>query len=234
MKLTNLLSFNPFPKTATLQPNYWQFLEVAKPFLAMLAGDQTLKPVKEMATALTQMPASELVVKHLQNNPAAVTMIRERYIAKPHNLDKLLQYPEESLGHIYASTMKAKGFSAEDLYTTASINSDVSYINARIGQTHDIWHIITGFDTSELGEIGLQAFYLAQFPDPLATMLIANSLIAVTLFIPEELPELIKAIAKGWEMGSKAKALFAQKWEENWEKPLTEWQTELNIQPVAL
>ncbi len=228
MKLTNLLSFNPFPKTATPQ-----LLKVAKPFFAMLAGDQTLKPVKEMATALTQMPASELVVKHLQNNPAAVAMIEERYMAKPHNLDELLQYPEESLGHIYASTMKAKGFSAEDLYTTASIHSDVSYINARIGQTHDLWHIITGFDTSDLGEIGLQAFYLAQFPDPLATMLIANSLIAVTLLIPEELPKLLQAIAKGWEMGSKAKPLFPQKWEENWEKPLTEWQTELNIQSVA-
>ncbi len=234
MKLTNLLSSNPFPKTATLQPSYGQFLEVAKPFLAILAGDQTLKPVKEMATALTQMPASELVVKHLQNNHAALAMIRQRYIAKPHNLDKLLQYPEGSLGHIYASTMKAKGFSAEDLYTTVNIDSDVTYLNARIGQTHDIWHIITGFDTSDLGEIGLQAFYLAQFPDPLATMLIANSLIAVTLLIPEELPELLKAIAKGWEMGTKAQPLFAQKWEENWEKPLTDWQTELNIQSVAL
>ncbi|MGD1803824.1 Coq4 family protein [Dapis sp. BLCC M126] len=234
MKLTNFLSFNPSPKTATPQPNYWQLLKVAKPFFAMLAGDETLKPIKEMITALTPMPASELVVKHLENNPAAVAMIRERYIAKPHDLDKLLQYSEESLGHIYASTMKAKGFSAEDLYTPVSINSDVSYLNARLGQTHDIWHIITGFDTSDLGEIGLQAFYLAQYPDPLATMLIANSLIGVTLLTPEELPELLKAIAKGWEMGSKAKPLFAQKWEENWEKPLIEWQTELNIQSVAV
>jgi ubiquinone biosynthesis protein Coq4 len=63
----------------------------------------------------------------------------------------------------------------------------------------------------------------------MATMLIANALIAVTLFTPEELPELLSAIAKGWEMGSQAKPLFAQKWEENWEKPLTQWQTELNI-----
>jgi ubiquinone biosynthesis protein COQ4 len=33
-------------------------------------------------------------------------------------------------------------------------------------------------------------------------------------------------------MGKSAKSLFAQKWEEDWEKPLTQWQTELNIQPI--
>ncbi|WP_277881670.1 hypothetical protein [Phormidium sp. FACHB-592] len=40
---------------------------------------------------------------------------------------------------------------------------------------------MAGFDTSEIGEIGLQAFHLPQFPYPLATRLAANSLIASTL-----------------------------------------------------
>ncbi|MCG5062063.1 MAG: ubiquinone biosynthesis protein [Limnoraphis sp. WC205] len=228
MKLMNLLSFNTSTKTEIEQPNYFQLLKVAKPFLAMLAGDESLKPVLEMSEVLSKMPASEFTVKQLKNDPVAAEMIQERYMAL-HNLDELLQYPEDSLGYIYASKMKEKGFRSEDLYASVSINSDTSYIDARIGQTHDIWHIITGFETSEIDEIGLQAFYLVQFTNPMATMLIANALIAVTLFTPEELPELLSAIGKGWEMGSQAKPLFAQKWEENWEKPLTQWQTELNI-----
>ncbi len=109
--------------------------------------------------------------------------------------------------------------------------SDAEYVELRLSQTHDLWHIVTGFDTSVVGEIGLQAFHLPQFPYPLATLLIANSLISITLKEPEMLPHLLEAIAQGFQMGKAAKSLFAQKWEEDWEKPLTQWQAELNIQP---
>nr|WP_199322116.1 hypothetical protein [Leptolyngbya sp. FACHB-321] len=78
---------------------------------------------------------------------------------------------------------------------------------------------MTGFDTSEISEIGLQAFHLPQFPYSLATRLVANSLLASTLMKLEMLPELLAAIAQGFQMGKTAKSLFAQKWEEGWEKP---------------
>jgi ubiquinone biosynthesis protein Coq4 len=51
-----------------------------------------------------------------------------------------------------------------------------------------------------------------------------------TLYEPETLPQLLNAIAQGWEMGTHAKPLFAQKWEEAWAKPLSQWRDELNIQ----
>jgi ubiquinone biosynthesis protein COQ4 len=79
----------------------------------------------------------------------------------------------------------------------------------------------------------LQAFYLAQFQLPLASMLIANALISITLFQPEVLSPLLGAIAKGWEIGQKAKPLIAQKWEEAWEKPVAVWRLELNVQPIS-
>ena len=73
---------------------------------------------------------------------------------------------------------------------------------------------MTGFDIPEIGEIGLQAFHLPQFPYPLATMLVASSLITSTLMKPKMLPKLLAAIAQGFQMGKAAEPLFAQKWEE--------------------
>jgi ubiquinone biosynthesis protein COQ4 len=35
-------------------------------------------------------------------------------------------------------------------------------------------------------------------------------------------------------MGQSAKLLFAQKWEEAWDKPLAQWQAELSIQPIQI
>jgi ubiquinone biosynthesis protein Coq4 len=110
------------------------------------------------------------------------------------------------------------------------IYSDSSYVEARISQTHDIWHVVTGFGISEVEEIGLQAFHLPQFPYPLAVALLSSSLMSTLLFKPQELPSLVSVIQHGWQMGKKAKSFFAQKWEESWDKPLSQWRTELNLQ----
>jgi ubiquinone biosynthesis protein COQ4 len=174
----------------------------------------------------------DLAAKSLKSDPQSSISIRNRYLPPAHNLDELFDLPSDSLGHIYATHMKKHGFDP-DLYSHVEINSDASYIEARLSQTHDIWHVVTGFDVSPVGEIGLQAFHLPQFPYPLATMLIANALVSSTLLAPQELPNLTQAIAQGLEMGRVAKSLFAQKWEEGWDKPLSQWQAELNIQPIG-
>ncbi|MBW4551196.1 MAG: ubiquinone biosynthesis protein [Aphanocapsa sp. GSE-SYN-MK-11-07L] len=206
-------------------------LIIFKSFVSMLLGDNSLQTVGDMTDGLLQTPAYDLIAQHLNQDPACATLIRDRYIPPAHDLETLLTYPHGSLGYIYAATMKKSGFDP-NLHTGMTAESDAQYIELRLSQTHDLWHIVTGFDRSLIGEIGLQAFHLPQFPYPLATMLVANSLIATTLFSPHELPQLLAAIAQGWQMGKLAKPLFAHKWEEAWEKPLAEWQAELNIQPI--
>jgi ubiquinone biosynthesis protein COQ4 len=208
-----------------------QTMLIFKSFVAMLMGDDSLRSVGEMSSALLETPAFDLAARHLKRDPACAELIGDRYIPPAHDLDRLLTYPENSLGYIYANAMKRSGFDP-NLHAGMTAKSDAHYVELRLSQTHDLWHILTGFNTSGIGEIGLLAFHLPQFPYPLATMLIANSLIASTLFDPTQLPSLLAAIGQGWQMGETAQALFAQKWEEAWDKPLTQWQTELNIQPI--
>lgn len=229
MKIMDLFTANQ-PSNAEIQQQiHFQMLLIFKSFSAMLAGDNSLDCVGEMSLALVETPAFELVTQHLKRDRACAQLINQRYIPPNHDLDKLLTYPTNSLGYIYAATLKKAGLNP-NLHADMTAESDAHYVELRLSQTHDIWHIVTGFDTSVIGEIGLQAFHLPQFPYPLAAMLIANSLISSTLLDPEQLPRLLDAIAHGWQMGKTAKALFAQKWEEGWEKPLTQWRTELNIQ----
>ncbi|MBD2166879.1 ubiquinone biosynthesis protein [Calothrix membranacea FACHB-236] len=213
------------------QQIHYQMLIIFKSFFSMLAGDTSLELVGEMAEALVETPAFDLAAQYLKRHPACAALIGDRYIPSNYDLDKLLTYPQKSLGYIYAATIKEKGFDP-NLHTGMTAESDAQYVELRLSQTHDLWHIVTGFDTSPIGEIGLQAFHLTQFPYPLATMLVANSLMSSTLLAPEELPQLLSAIAQGLQMGKSAKPLFAQKWEEGWEKPLTQWQQELNLQPI--
>lgn len=207
-------------------------LLIVKSFTSMLFGDNSLETIGELTYGLLETLAYDLVAQHLNQNPACAALIHDRYIPPAHDLDALLTLPPDSLGYIYAAQMKRTGFDP-NLHAGMTAKSDAEYVELRLSQTHDLWHIITGFDISIVGEIGLQAFHLPQFPYPLATMLVANSLISTTLKEPEMLPQLLEAIAQGLQMGKTAKSLFAQKWEEGWEKPLTQWQAELNIQPIA-
>ena len=194
------------------------------------SGQDDFDAIVAMSEALIRTQAQELLVAALKTEAASAAMIEDRYMAPTYNLEALLKYPEDSLGYVYASHMKQVGFDP-DLYSDIEIDSDASYVEARLGQTHDIWHAITGFGTSTIEEIGLQAFHLAQFPYPLATMLIANVLVSTTLLKPEEIPQLIDTIKRGWQLGQQANPLFSQKWEQAWGKSLAQWRAELNIQP---
>jgi ubiquinone biosynthesis protein Coq4 len=155
-------------------------LLIIKSSISMLFGDNSLETVGELTYGLLETPAYDLVAQHLNQDPACAALIRDRYIPPAHDLDALLTLPPDSLGYLYAAQMKKMGFDP-NLHAGMTAKSDAEYIELRLSQTHDLWHIITGFDTSLVDEIGLQAFHLPQFPYPLATMLVANSLISTTL-----------------------------------------------------
>jgi ubiquinone biosynthesis protein COQ4 len=101
----------------------------------------------------------------------------------------------------------------------------------RIRQTHDIWHVMTGFGTDLAGETGLQAFSFAQTQSPLSVALLAGSIVS-TLKSSSSLTPIVESMQQGWQMGENAHSLLAQKWEENWEKPLSEWRADLNVRSV--
>jgi ubiquinone biosynthesis protein Coq4/ribosomal protein S18 acetylase RimI-like enzyme len=185
----------------------------------------------QLSRALIGTEAQALVVQALKADPACAALIQERYLPPRHDLFKLRLYPQDSLGYAYAARMKDTEL-YPDLYSDIAVDSDVSYVEARLGQTHDLWHLVTGFDTSVAAEIGLQAFHLAQFPYPLAAMLLANALVSDTLLEPSHLPKLLAAIEVGWQLGKQSQPLFAQKWEQAWEKPLAQLRQELNL-PVT-
>lgn len=202
-----------------------------KAFVTLLfdtSGD--LAPVDELSHSLIDSPAFNQAIATMKTNPAMATFLAERYRGPVHDLEALLQSPPDSLGYLYARQMQQLGY--QPFEPVMALDTDSQYVEYRWQKTHDIWHIITGFDVSEIGEIGLQAFYLAQFQLPLASLLIANALISVTLLQPESLNPLLGAIARGWQMGKTARPLIAQKWEEAWDKPLDQWRAELNLQPL--
>jgi ubiquinone biosynthesis protein Coq4 len=108
--------------------------------------------------------------------------------------------------------------------------NDYQFFRAHIGETHDLWHIVTGCDTSILGEIQLEAFYVSQlYASRFWLALLAKNLLKAVIYDVELSTPYMDALAKGWVMAKQAKPLFGIDWKLLWEEPLADLRTSLNI-----
>ncbi len=150
-------------------------------------------------------------------------------------MQALLALPEGTLGRAYAEHMTARGLDP-NFFPQYDIVDDLSYMKMHLYETHDIWHVVTGFKTDVAGELGLQAFYAAQFPQgPLPPILIAAGMLNTVFKSRGDNEGRFDAIARGWFLGKQASQLFGMHWGELWERPLQDVRADLGLAaPEAL
>jgi ubiquinone biosynthesis protein Coq4 len=209
-----------------------EYLTGLKGFISFARDPGETDSVFDMAEGFRHTETYQLSMEYLKSQPEIQPIVKERYIAPTPDMEALLKLPEESLGYRYASYMKGSNFDPE-FYRKIQVQDDNTYISLRLRQTHDIWHQITGFGTDPAGEVGLQGFYLAQTHTPTSVAIMAGVILNTLLKSADDLTDVMSIIGKGYSMGLKAKPFLAQKWEENWEKPLAEWRAEMNVEPIT-
>lgn len=209
------------------------FLLTLKAFVTLMRDPAQTNSVFDIEDGLRHAKAAQLATAYAKAQPGVAELFAERYLAPTPDVEALLQLPDDSLGYAYATYLREAGFDPA-FYRSVAVNDDVTYLFMRMRQTHDIWHVVTGFGFDVPGELGLKAFELAQVHRTLAGMLLAGGLLRTLLKAPEELDALLEHIAIGYRMGAKAQPLLAQKWEDHWEKPLAQWRSELNVQPTTV
>ena len=205
-----------------------QSLRMLKGLGKFLQHPDDLQSVYAVAASVQGSPLAAQMMRHMLAQPGIAAMIQEQWRPAPINLDALEQLPAGSLGHCYASQLKSQGITPDTLIDPAPITSDQEFIVHRLKETHDIVHVLTGFGVDGVGEIGLQAFNLAQNRSPLAVLLIFGGMLK-TLQDDRPLEALLHAISRGFEMGLKADCVVACKLEDAWERPLSEWRAELKL-----
>jgi ubiquinone biosynthesis protein COQ4 len=98
------------------------------------------------------------LVEHMRGHPDGARLLSERPSLQGDEVDlvALLALPEGTLGHELARYYDDHGITPFD--TTQPLLSDVDYVSKRYRETHDIYHLLTGYGTDVLGEMELQAF----------------------------------------------------------------------------
>lgn len=168
-------------------------------------------------------------------NPVVAGMLADRYLSPPPDLAHLASLPAGTLGREFERYFTAAGLDVNMVRESAFIDAhkrrgeDVGHVAERGYQLHDLFHVLTGYDTSPLGEIRIVSFTVAQTPAPYPALTIALRLLQSALYRPELLPAMLDAISEGWALGRKAKPLIGVHWEEHWERQVSELQEEFDL-----
>jgi ubiquinone biosynthesis protein Coq4 len=147
--------------------------------------------------------------------------------AKSIDLDALGALPEGTLGRAYADFLRSNGLSPDVFANAPAEITDprMAYVIQRLRQTHDLWHVVTGYKTDAASEIALQAFTFAQVRAPSSLILAALG----TLRARREKPDLVFDVMSAFRAGRRAEKLAVFPWEDHWTTPLAEVRSILGV-----
>jgi ubiquinone biosynthesis protein COQ4 len=163
------------------------------------------------------------------DDPRGVRLYAEQRAidSKTIDLDALAALPAGTLGHAYAHFLRSRGLTPEifDGPPDDVRDPQASYVVQRLRQTHDLWHVVTGYETDPAGEVALQAFMFGQLGAPSTFILTA----AGTLRGLRDRPALAREALAGYRAGRAAHGLAPFAWEDHWATPVTEIRAMLGL-----
>lgn len=203
-------------------------------FGTLVKNPDKLDSVFEMRDSMTSPETVVPVAEALRTqSPRAAAAFRERPRLGRLDVASLARLPAHTLGGAYGRFLQENGLDPSAI-PTLKADEDWEYLSAHLYETHDLWHVLTGFGVDVAGEGGLQGFYAAQIPGGLASALLSAVLLNnATLNSHVETERRMSAIAEGWLMGKRAESLFGFRFADRFEDSLEDIRRELGIVPVG-
>lgn len=204
-----------------------QLVKIAVAGWRLVKDPNRLDEVIAIADDLGNSPAFDDILDHVRTQPGGAEAIRDRPRMRV-DLPRLRTLPDGTFGREAARFMDERKLDPAALPHRPSTD-DATWLRAHLFETHDLWHVATGFDTDVPGEAGLQAFYMAQFPARLAPILLAIVFTNTFLYKFDERDARMDAIAHGWRLGKQAAPLLGVRWDQLWHVPLAEVRARLRL-----
>jgi len=151
----------------------------------------------------------------------------------------LASLPEDSLGGWYLRFMRKRGFAPSGLLEARErgvgkrqeVDADHEWFFDRLNVMHDLWHVLTGYGTDELGESALIAFSEAQIPNRSFPLLLIAAVVKGPKSWSLAWP---RYLWRAYRRGKRARLLTAAPFEELLPLPVPEVRARLGVGPAAL
>ncbi len=145
------------------------------------------------------------------------------------DLEELSQLPEGTLGYEYAQHMKKNNIQPLEISPDLKEEADRDPFALRYTVTHDIFHILLGFDTSYAGEMGVFGFTAGQNYSKMLKIAEPLILLLLCLIKPHKIKQIWKSDRIGKALGKQAECLLVYPFEKNWAHPINDVRAELGL-----
>lgn len=216
--------------------NPLKYLRLVYVSLRVIKDPHLLDEVLKIAGTINDKKEMGAIIEHLKTMPKQAAALESRPALGTIDAKALAQLPEGTLGHAFADFLNRKGFKVGDIQVQnqSEMSGTVEeYVAKYFYDTHDLFHVVTGFDTDVAGEMGLQAFYCSKGPGNLTVFLMTLLLMNTFLFAQDDKDARLSALAKGWKMGRESVNFFGIDWKAMWDRPLAEVRQELGVPAAA-
>lgn len=229
-----------FDTYTRLQPQRIEPLTALRAFRKLVANKEDTAQVFEIMRALSGRSLARGYNHMLKTQESG----RQAYLAEElaHRLDDpvwLARFEPGTVGDSYRAFREARGFTAEGLADEArkigpqiDAQHPVVWYSRRIRDVHDIWHVLTGYETDALGEACVVAFSYAQTRN-LGFAFIgwgaAREIQREVKSVPAR-----RAVWQAYRNGKAAHWLPGLDYEALFAQPLEVARTRLNIRPASV
>ena len=153
-----------------------------------------------------------------------------RLDAAEHDLERLSALPEDTFGHANARFMLDNGLSPFVL--TDAVAPEIRARNAfviRYAATHDAFHVLTGFDTSWPGELGVLGFAVGQGYSGFQRFAAVLAFLVYPFWCGFRVGALVRAWRRGYRLGTRARCVLAEPLEAWFDRPLADVRAQLGL-----
>jgi ubiquinone biosynthesis protein Coq4 len=177
------------------------------------------------------------ILNAMHNHPTGSAILRERHplprgILEP---ERLAHLPDGSLGRTYYehcrhNDLDPKVIAEESEKVAAEIpaTDEHRFIYNRTRDSHDFWHVLTGYGIDMAGEAGIIAWTYGMMRNR-AYLLIC--LLNAMMCARRGRPDVFRTVWQGYWYGRRSPQLLAIDWEPLLERPLDAVRSELGLYP---
>jgi len=191
-----------------------------------------LANVADLVDSFIGSPQMDACVQRVRALPGGAALMDARYPPLQPDIPRLIQLPEGTLGRRYAELITQLGYDA-DFFRPRPTASEAQWLTQRIATTHDIHHVLTGFGTGPEGESGVLAITAAQIGFPAYVLLNGAAQLASFRFQSDRFEAISRAITQGQAIARQTSCLALARWEEGWDRPISQWRQELGLHDPA-
>lgn len=149
---------------------------------------------------------------------------RPRLNAHTVSLATMSALPVDSLGREYAAYFGANNITPFEP-PALPVDTNHDYVATRLREAHDVFHVVTGYGTDELGELELQWFNRGNLgKGPLPLIMILAFFFMGTAKKYGGIRAVWKRARAAYRRGKRSRALASVVWEDYWRMPVRDVQ----------